>query len=44
MAIAEPQAAPRRRKATPAETARLAERGGVATVIRPYLEAFTADA
>ena len=33
----------RQRKATPAEIARQAERGGVATVIRPYLEALTAN-
>jgi hypothetical protein len=32
------QEALRQRKATPAELARLAEDGGVATVIRPYLE------
>lgn len=44
IAIAGLQAALRQRKATPAEIARHAERGGVATVIRPYLEAFTADA
>ena len=31
------------RKASPAEIARHAERGGVATVIRPYLEALTAN-
>ena len=33
----------RQRKATPGEIARQAERGGVATVIRPYLEALTAN-
>jgi len=33
----------RQRKATPAEIARHAERGGVSTVIRPYLEALTAN-
>jgi len=38
------QEALRQRKATPAEIARAAERGGVATVIRPYLEALTANA
>lgn len=37
------QEALRQRKATPAEIARQAERGGVATVIRPYLEALTAN-
>ena len=37
------QEALRQRKATPAEIARHAERGGVATVIRPYLEALTAN-
>lgn len=37
------QEALRKRKATPAEIARHAERGGVATVIRPYLEALTAN-
>lgn len=36
------QEALRQRKATPAEIARQAERGGVLTVMRPYLEAFTA--
>lgn len=35
------QEALRQRKATPAEIARAAERGGVSTVIRPYLEALT---
>ena len=44
IAIAGLQAALRQGKATPAEIARHAERGGVATVIRHYLEAFTADA
>ena len=38
------QEALRQRKATPAEIARHAERGGVATVIRPYLEALTVNA
>ena len=33
----------RQRKATPAEIARHAERGSVATVVRPYLEALTAN-
>ena len=37
------QEALRQRKATPAEIARHAERGGVANVIRPYLEALTAN-
>ncbi len=37
------QEALRQRKATPAEIAHQAERGGVATVIRPYLEALTAN-
>ena len=37
------QEALRQRKATPAEIARHAERGGVATVVRPYLEALTAN-
>jgi len=37
------QEALRQRKATPAEIARHAERGGVATVMRPYLEALTAN-
>lgn len=37
------QEALRQRKATPAEIARQAERGGVATVIRPYLEALTTN-
>jgi len=38
------QEALRQRKASPAEVARHAERGGVATVVRPYLEALTANA
>lgn len=33
----------RQRKATPGEIARQAERGGISTVIRPYLEALTAN-
>lgn len=37
------QEALRQRKATAGEIARQAERGGVATVIRPYLEALTAN-
>ena len=37
------QEALRQRKATPAEIARSAERGNVATIIRPYLEALTAN-
>jgi len=37
------QEALRQRKTTPAEVARHAERGGVSTVIRPYLEALTAN-
>ncbi|RVO49981.1 type IV toxin-antitoxin system AbiEi family antitoxin domain-containing protein [Sinorhizobium meliloti] len=37
------QEALRQRKATPGEIARQAERGGVATVIRPYIEALTAN-
>ena len=37
------QEALRQRKATPAEIARQAERGGVSSVIRPYLEALTAN-
>ena len=37
------QEALRQRKATPAEIAHQAEHGGVATVIRPYLEALTAN-
>ena len=38
------QEALRQRKATPAEIARHAKRGSVATVVRPYLEALTANA
>lgn len=38
------QEALRQRKATPAAIARAAEKGGVSTVIRPYLEALTANA
>ncbi|MCY4239255.1 MAG: type IV toxin-antitoxin system AbiEi family antitoxin domain-containing protein [Rhodospirillaceae bacterium] len=38
------QEALRQRKASPAEIARHAERGAVATVVRPYLEALTANA
>ena len=38
------QEALRQRKASPAEIAHHAERGGVATVVRPYLEALTANA
>ncbi|MCR9279338.1 MAG: type IV toxin-antitoxin system AbiEi family antitoxin domain-containing protein [Pseudomonadaceae bacterium] len=34
----------RQRKATPAEIARQAAKGGVSTVMRPYLEALTANA
>jgi predicted transcriptional regulator of viral defense system len=37
------QEALRQRKATPAEIARAADAGGVGTVIRPYLEALTAN-
>ena len=37
------QEALRQRKTTPAEIARQAARGGVSTVIRPYLEALTAN-
>ena len=37
------QEALRQRKATPAEVARAAEHGGIASVIRPYLEALTAN-
>jgi predicted transcriptional regulator of viral defense system len=37
------QEALRQRKATPGEIAAQAERGGVSTVIRPYLEALTAN-
>lgn len=43
VALAGLQEALRQRKATPAEIARAAETGGVATVIRPYLEALTAN-
>ena len=38
------QEALRQRKASPAEISRHAERGGVATIVRPYLEALTANA
>ena len=38
------QEALRQRKASPAEIARHAERGGISTVIRPYLEALTVNA
>lgn len=38
------QEALRQRKATPAQLARHAEHGGVGTVMRPYLEALTANA
>ena len=37
------QEALRQRKATPGEIVDQAERGGVGTVIRPYLEALTAN-
>ena len=37
------QEALRQRKASPGEIARHAERGGVATVVHPYLEALTAN-
>ena len=37
------QEALRQRKATPAEIVREAEKGGVSSVIRPYLEALTAN-
>lgn len=37
------QEALRQRKATPGEIAKQAERGAVGTVIRPYLEALTAN-
>jgi predicted transcriptional regulator of viral defense system len=37
------QEALRQRKATPSEIARHAERGGVVSVVRPYLEALTAN-
>jgi predicted transcriptional regulator of viral defense system len=43
VAIGGLQEALRQRKATPAEIARQAERGGISTVIRPYLEALTAN-
>ena len=43
VALAGLQEALRQRKATPAEIARHAERGSVATVMRPYLEALTAS-
>ena len=33
----------RQRKATPGEIAHQAEQGGISTVIRPYLEALTAN-
>ena len=38
------QEALRQRKATPTEIARQAEKGGVSTAIRPYLEALTVNA
>jgi predicted transcriptional regulator of viral defense system len=38
------QEALRQRKATPAEIVHQADKGGVSTVIRPYLEALTANA
>ena len=38
------QEALRQRKATPADISRHAHRGGVATIVRPYLEALTANA
>jgi predicted transcriptional regulator of viral defense system len=38
------QEALRQRKTTPAQLTKQAERGGVATVMRPYLEALTANA
>ena len=38
------QEALRQRRASPAEIARHAERGGVATVVHPYLEALTTNA
>ncbi len=41
VAIAGLEKALRQRKTMPGEIAVQAERGGVATVIRPYLEAFT---
>ncbi|PJE01526.1 MAG: transcriptional regulator [Mycobacterium sp.] len=37
------QEALRQRKATPAEIAKFAERGGIGTVVRPYLEALSAN-
>lgn len=37
------QEALRQRKATPVEIAKSAARGGVSTIVRPYLEAFTAN-
>jgi hypothetical protein len=37
------QEALRQRKATPADIARLAAIGGVSTIVRPYLEALTAN-
>lgn len=37
------QEALRQRKATPADIAQHAERGGVSTVVRPYIEALTAN-
>lgn len=37
------QEALRQRKTTPGEIARQAERGTVATIVRPYLEALTAN-
>ncbi len=43
VALAGLQEALRQRKASPSEIARHAVRGRVATVIRPYLEALTAD-
>jgi len=38
------QEALRQRKATPAEIAHQADKGGISTVIRPYLDALTANA
>lgn len=43
VAIESLQEALRQRKASPGEIAAQAERGGVSTVIRPYLEALTAN-
>jgi hypothetical protein len=43
LAIEGLQEALRQRKANPGEIADEAERGGVGTVIRPYLEALTAN-